>query len=186
MKLDLTGHVFGDWTVVEASETAASGHPRWLCQCKCGRQKVVYQTHLTTGKSKTCTNSGTHGIGKKTPGHSSWASMLERCRRPKHPAYHRYGGRGIKVCERWENSFAAFYEDMGPRPDGLTLDRIDPDGDYEPGNCRWASPQEQQNNTCTNRFLEIDGERLTIAQHARKRGINYETFWTRLRRQGVI
>jgi hypothetical protein len=112
--------------------------------------------------------------------------MIDRCTLPKHPAYHRYGGRGIGVCERWRNSFPAFHEDMGPRPDGLTLDRIDSDGNYEPGNCRWATPKEQQNNTSTNKFVEIDGERLTIAQHARRLDINYETLYSRLSRKGAI
>ncbi|MCY1552802.1 hypothetical protein D9M68_892220 [compost metagenome] len=112
--------------------------------------------------------------------------MLNRCRNPLHPAFHRYGGRGIAVCARWQTGFVAFYEDMGPRPVGLTLERIDSDGDYEPGNCRWATAQEQQNNTCTNRFVEVDGTSMTIAQMARAKGLNYETLYSRLKRTGEI
>jgi hypothetical protein len=89
------------------------------------------------------------------------------------------------VCERWRE-LPAFFADMGPRPDGMTLERIDSDGNYEPANCKWATHQEQQNNTRTNRFLDVEGERLTIAQLARKQGINYETLYARLKKVGVI
>ena len=181
---NLMGAQFGHWTVIATAEKAGK-HPKWRCKCICGREKDVFETHLLSGNSRTCTNSGTHGIGKKTPGYGSWKSMLARCLLPNHIAYHRYGGRGIMVCGRWQSGFVAFYEDMGPRPDGMSLDRLDTDGNYEPANCRWATPKEQSNNTCTNVLIEDDGERLTIAELARKHGVNYNTLYSRLQRKGL-
>ena len=91
-----------------------------------------------------------HGQSKKgnvTPEYIAWRHMKNRCENPKDPGYKWYGGRGIRVCERWRNSFEAFYEDMGSRPVGLTLDRIDNESNYEPGNCRWATPKKQAKNS---------------------------------------
>jgi hypothetical protein len=172
---DLMGMTFGDWAVVRKAEVWAgetSKKTRWLCRCTCGVEKAIFATHLLRGKSNGCSPKGTHGIGKSTPGYSSWASMKARCSRPEHPAYHRYGGRGITVCDRWQQSFAAFYEDMGPRPEGKSLERIDGDGNYEPGNCRWATAKEQANNMCTNRTFLIGGERFTATQLQEMWGID--------------
>jgi hypothetical protein len=180
------GQVFGDWTVIERAPNSKCNKAMWKCRCVCGKEKTIYQTHLICGKSKTCTTKGTHGIGTKTPGHSSYSSMISRCYLPTHEAYHRYGGRGIQVCGKWLKGFVSFYEDMGPRPDGMTLERIDCNGNYEPSNCRWATHREQQNNTCTNRFLIRDGEKVTIANVARKSGIKYATLYSRLKRTGEI
>lgn len=98
--------------------------------------------------------------------------MKSRCYYEQDKSYHRYGGRGIEVCERWRKSFAAFLEDMGRKPSRChTLDRLRVDGNYEPGNCRWATQIEQQNNRRSNRVIEIDGGRLTIADAVRRYGI---------------
>lgn len=107
------------------------------------------------------------GRVKGTPTHNSWHAMLQRCRNPRSHGFSRYGARGIAVCERWL-VFANFLADMGERPAGMTLDRIDNDGDYEPGNCRWASRVIQANNTRANRFIEWDGRRQTLTQWARE------------------
>jgi hypothetical protein len=104
--------------------------------------------------------------------HDAWRGMLARCRNPRHPSYKNYGGRGITACERW-NSFENFLDDMGKRPSPKhSLDRIDNNGNYEPGNCRWATRREQANNTRMNRFVTFDGRTMTLAQWARETGIH--------------
>lgn len=113
-----------------------------------------------------------------------WKGIRDRCRNPNHPSWDRYGGRGIKVCDRWVESFDNFLSDMGPRPTlGHTVDRENNDGDYEPNNCRWATRRQQANNRSDNRHLILDGEKLTVTQAAEKIGINSETLRSRLRRR---
>lgn len=108
--------------------------------------------------------------------------MIGRCGNPNGPAYHRYGGRGITVCERWR-SFANFRADMGSRPTPQhTIERIDNDRGYEPSNCRWATRREQQNNMRRNRYVTLRGERMTVAQAARAVGVCYETMHGRVRK----
>jgi len=121
----------------------------------------------------------THGMR----GHAlykTWVEMRYRCENPKKHNFQYYGGRGIKVCERW-NDFPNFVADMGERPVGTTLDRIDLDGDYFPGNCRWASKKTQMNNMSSNRTLFVDGERLTMTQASERYGVKVGTIWKRLK-----
>jgi hypothetical protein len=106
--------------------------------------------------------------------------MRQRCQQEYIKAYPRYGGRGIKVCERWE-SFENFLADMGERPAETSLDRINNDGDYEPGNCIWATREQQNANRRVSVWLEFNGERLTVAQWAKRVGLNYTTLWRRVR-----
>lgn len=111
--------------------------------------------------------------------------MIQRCQTKSLSVYPIYGGRGIKVCSRWRNSFDKFISDMGIRPRaGMSIDRIDPNGDYEPGNCRWATQETQANNTRRNRFIEFDGKRLTISQWARTMGIKKRTLHGRIYLRG--
>jgi hypothetical protein len=113
-----------------------------------------------------------HGKSK-TAEYGIWVGMLNRCENPENESYGNYGGRGIRVCERWRGSFLAFLEDMGPRPSpGLSINRIDNDGDYEPGNCCWATSREQMRNTRSNALVEHDGETLCIAEWAERYGIS--------------
>jgi hypothetical protein len=111
----------------------------------------------------------------------AWEHMIRRCTEPSHPAWDRYGGRGIKVCDRWLESFAAFAEDMGPKLDpALTLDRIDNDAGYEPGNCRWATRTQQMRNMSRNRLLTIDGETMPVSAWAERSGVNRSTIFARI------
>jgi hypothetical protein len=120
-----------------------------------------------------------HGAQSRT--YRSWWAMRQRCLNPGHQAFKHYGGRGIAVCERWD-SFEAFLADMGERPVGMSLDRIDNDGGYEPGNCRWATPQTQASNTRMTRYLTVRGVSLPVAEWLRRSGVNRSTYRSRLRR----
>lgn len=124
-----------------------------------------------------------HGLcSRKEPRHplfKTWCEMRYRCENPSKWQYKHYGARGIKVCERWQD-FAAFVKDMGERPTRATLDRIDPDGDYEPSNCRWATKTQQANNTRANRVLIIDGQQQTMSEWSRVYGVPVGTIWERL------
>lgn len=149
---NLIGRKFNYLTVIERAANEVRGHSihaRWLCRCDCGKTITVVSTALRSGRTKSCGHA--RGIVKHrmvgTPEYSTWYGMITRCTNPRQPAYKNYGGRGITVCERWRNSFAEFFTDMGPRPEGLSLDRINNDGNYEPGNCRWATRREQRLNS---------------------------------------
>jgi len=120
-----------------------------------------------------------HGFSD-TPTHTVWMSLFYRCNNPKADSYKYYGGRGIKVCERW-NEFKNFLEDMGVRPSGSTIDRIDSFKDYKPGNCRWVTNKQQQNNRTNNVTIEWRGERKTVAEWADIVGIKYSTIYFRIR-----
>jgi hypothetical protein len=123
--------------------------------------------------------------GRESPEYRTWNGMKQRCLNPKHPAYKNYGGRGITVCARWQISFQAFLDDVGPRPTGgrrhFTLDRIDNNGPYEPNNVKWATFQENLNHTRSNRWLTYDGRTQTVAQWAREYNLTHNALLMRLR-----
>lgn len=154
-KKDLTGQRFGRLVVLEEGERTKSGQVIWYCMCDCGNERRIPVSSLTSGRTKSCgcrrkdvkaQEVTTHGFSKGNPTYRSWAHMLARCHNPNNKYYHNYGGRGIKVCDRWRYSFENFLADMGERPNGKTIDRKDNDGGYEPGNCRWADWQSQMSN----------------------------------------
>ena len=181
---DLTRRRFGRLVVLGPIERVHYGKGstqiKWLCECDCGTQTRVYAQCLRRGESKSCgcykidaareaqTVHGLYG----TPEYVIWGNMKSRCFIKSNPNYVKYGERGILMCERWHRSFEAFLADMGPRPSpSHSIDRIDNDGNYEPGNCRWATPIEQANNSRINLVIEAFGRKQTCAQWARELGM---------------
>ena len=130
-----------------------------------------------------------HGNARRssrTPEYRAWDAMIHRCERPSEKRYHRYGGRGIKVCERWRVSFEAFLEDMGPRPSTKhSIDRRNPNGNYEPGNCRWATAGEQQINRSNNKLIEWRGVTKCAAEWERELGLRRGTLCNRMNSKGM-
>lgn len=159
-------HDFAPFSLVERLADRNGEYRRGRFKCFCGREFETFVSNVRTGHTKSCgctaldrTRSAAlqrvrHGHARggggrpteRTPTYKSWQAMIARCTSDKHPARRYYKGRGITVCAKWLNSFDAFLADMGERPAGLTLDRIEPDGHYEPGNCRWATPTVQRAN----------------------------------------
>ncbi len=189
--IDLSGLKIGRWTVVRmARQKDVHGHIKWICRCECGVVKSVKTDSLNSGRSMSCgclqreavsRAAKTHGMSK-TLMFTTWIGILHRCNCKTSRDYPKYGGRGIKVCERWANSFENFMKDMGPKPSRLhSLDRFpDNNGPYSPENCRWATPKEQNNNTRTNRILTLNGESKTVTQWSECLGIVRSTIFKRL------
>lgn len=167
---DLTGRDFERLHVVCRVENTRWGEAKWLCRCVCGNERKVTGKKLLSGHTQSCgclqkdkarIAHTTHGM-RYTSEHTTWCGILERCYNPNKEHYPDYGGRGIAVCERWQK-FENFYTDMGPKPGrGFSIERIDNNGNYEPGNCKWATQKEQCRNKRNNvRFTAFD---LTMIQ----------------------
>lgn len=147
--IDLTGEKFGRWQVlIPAPKTASYNDRLWVCKCDCGTIGIVSAGNLRSNRSKSCGCSidRTEGDHSMANTYVSWAAMIARCYDPTHDAYKWYGGRGIQVCEAWRVDYHAFLSDMGVRPKGHSIDRKNPNGHYEPENCRWATRAEQGKN----------------------------------------
>lgn len=193
--LDLSGRQFGRLTVLRLLDSK-DGRRRWLCRCSCGGQAVPCSSHLLNGNSTSCgcvrrerireLNLGTYKYAlpaREFPEYHAWRAMRARCCNPNDAVYANYGGRGIRVCDRWDESFEAFWEDMGPRPSiNHSLDRADNNSDYAPGNCRWTTAKQQTRNRRGNRLVAFDGLTLTLAEWSERTGLNRSTISERLER----
>lgn len=192
--IDLTNQKFGRLTVIEKTDKRGSGGAVfWRCVCSCGKTTDVSSSCLRGNQTKSCgclflDLASQKGKNKKTHGKSEtriyriWSNMKSRCYSTKNKKYSLYGGRGIIVCDRWKDSFANFYEDMGEPPLDCSLDRIDVNGNYEKQNCRWATQKEQQNNRRNNLILEYDSQKYTLQQLCDHLGKNSDRVQQRLKR----
>ncbi len=153
IRIDLAGQRFNRLRVVSYAETRA-GRAYWDCRCDCGAMCIVSGKYLRGGRTGSCgclhreltgEMMRSHGMSASKT-YATWGAMLSRCYNPKQKCYEKYGAKGVTVCERWRASFANFLEDMGERPPGKTLDRRNPFGNYDPGNCRWADAETQSAN----------------------------------------
>ncbi len=179
--LDLSGRAFGHLTAIHVTRTASKRSRAWLCHCACGATVAVQTGNLVIGHTKSCgcrtgeaisktkTIHGGARRGRSREEYRIWAGMIRRCHSPTDGAFEYYGGRGIGVCTRWRESFPNFMADIGPRPSAMhSIDRIDNDGNYEPGNCRWATWKQQARNRRTNRRISANGESATLAEWAER------------------
>jgi hypothetical protein len=185
--LELTGQRFGHYTVIRRLPNTKRS--KWLCRCDCGERREVLGNNLTRGNSKGCgCSKQTHGMAG-SPEHYAWRGALGRCTNPKNKDYPRWGGRGITVCARWrgKTGFDNFYADMGPKPSPKhTLDRYpDKDGNYEPGNCRWATWKQQQRNRRDTITVRYFGRTWVLRELVERVGkVNCYTVYQRLKSGG--
>lgn len=183
---EMTGQRFDRLTVTGLAE-GSKGARRWNCTCDCGAEVVVAGHHLRSGATRSCGCLQRELMSKRSTSHGKsrsrtytiWVRMRDRCANPKNLRFSQYGGRGIAVCDRWQ-SFGNFLADMGECPDGMSIDRIDANGNYEPGNCRWATEKTQQNNRRTNRMITFDGRTQSMSEWAREVGIKPGTLRARI------
>ena len=190
-KIDLTGKTFGLLTVVNEVKTD-NKNIAWMCKCKCGNKKTILGSNLTGGRSKSCgclqkenasKASKTHG-GTKTRLYNLYKGMKQRCTNLNSPAYKYYGGRGIVICDEWLNDFQKFKDWClnNQYSDEKSIDRIDPNGNYCPENCRWVSFEKQQNNKLNSAFISINDQKKTVAEWAKENGINKQTLYSKIYR----
>jgi hypothetical protein len=188
-RIELTGQRFGRLEV-KAYDGLRNAKGYWRCLCKCGAEVSIAAQLLRNGKTTSCgcyraelmsKTKRKHGM-VGTPEYNAYSAMLGRCLNRNNHKFLHYGGRGIKVCSRWRKSFASFYADMGPRPDGCSLDRIDVNGDYSTENCRWATATQQAQNKTTTINLTHDGKTKCLTQWAREFEVPMLIAYRRLQR----
>lgn len=189
---DITNHRFGRLLVIRFIEYRGKNKDRafWECVCDCGNRKEAYAGSLFVGDLKSCgclakditlSSHTTHGLTNHSSGiYKIWTGIIQRCTNPKSNAFKYYGGRGIKICDEWVNSVESFFKYVGDRPSKLhTIDRIDSNGNYEPGNVRWATKAEQQQNKRNTIVLIINGVSATVSEWSKLSGTNRQTITTR-------
>ena len=188
------GARFGRYIVASKAPPSQGQRGQWLCRCDCGTEKAVAAGQLRKGTTRSCgclrreivrdrnTKHGHKVGGRYTPEYIAWCNVIARCTNPRMHAYPNYGGRGITMCERWRSDFLAFLADMGPRPSAdMQIDRIDNDGDYEPGNCRWATPKTNCRNRRSTRWVDVCGRRVSLVEAAERAGVSYTLVKGRVR-----
>lgn len=192
--ISLVGNRYGMLTVVKKAESI-KGRTMWLCICDCGKESVVCGQSLKRGLTKSC-GCNTYKNRAKTAKNLNpklyrvWKAMRERCYREKAVSYPMYGGRGISVCEEWKHNYDSFYKwamENGYK-EGLSIDRINTNGNYEPSNCRWATPKEQARNTRKNVMIEINGTLKSLPEWCEDLGIPYDRVhgrYERMRKAGI-
>ena len=186
--INILGNKYGRLTVIARAENNPKGRAMWLCLCDCGNEKVVNSGDLRTGHSKSCgclsrekfsALNRQHGKSG-TPEWKTCLAMKRRCYDKTQQFYDIYGGRGIVVCNRWKDSFQNFYDDMGKRPEGMSLERIDSNGNYEPSNCKWATAKEQARNTSRNYYVTMNGATKALSAWTEELNLNYYTIKSRI------
>lgn len=194
--IDLTGKRFGRYTVVERAprpETHKQQHAFWKVRCDCGTERVIPGGSLRSGNSRSCgclckdinaDRLTTHG-GRRTREYRIWRAVKDRCFNERNSHFDYYGGRGITMCDRWKNDFTAFLADMGPCPDGLTIERIDVNAHYDPSNCKWATYREQRQNQRRSKFVDYEGQRWNLKELCRHLGVKYNAVYDAVTRIGM-
>jgi len=186
---NLKGKRFGRLTVIDLCDRN-NGYVLWLCKCDCGNTTKVKSSKLLQGRTKSCgclkkdnnkENANYYNIKHKRL-YNIWNKMKERCCNEKNSAYPNYGGRGITICKEWAKSFQAFmsWAIANGYNDNLTIDRVDNNGNYEPNNCRWATREEQANNTRANRLLSYNGKTMTLSEWAKELNVYKTTLYRRI------
>lgn len=191
VRRDISGQKFGRLLVCSFSHMDSRGRLFWNCTCDCGKNKVVQGSDIEGGRSRSCGCTQREAARKRLTSHGLtgtrtyriWAQMIQRCRPER--GYDRYGVRGIRVCERWM-LFENFLDDMGECPGAFEIDRVDNNGNYEPGNCRWVSRKENQRNTNRSAFLTLNGETKTMVEWSELMGIQQGTILARLKRGWTV
>ena len=186
--LNLANYRFHRWTAIRHTRKGPQGF-YWLCRCDCGTEREIPAKSIKAGDTKSCgcwsrevlfKRNLRHGQ-RRTRAYNAWMNIKKRCHNTRDPSYQRYGGRGINVCAEWYNSFTSFFAHMGECPPGMSIERIDNNGNYEPGNCRWATDYEQRRNQRRSNLITIDGETKCLKDWATQYGIDHRTISVRLK-----